>query len=98
MEQSLTTQIANLLSRAGSAHHNFEQTILKGIYDYEWPSWYAGYLLEHGLNDLLTQPVNRTELGQFLSENNEARQQHRPEPDWVDYTAREIVARFANSS
>jgi hypothetical protein len=98
MNPTIITQIANLLAQAGSAHHNFEQTVLKGVYDEEWPDWYAGHLLEHGLNDLLSQPITRAELGQFLFQSNETRKQQQPEPDWVDYTARDIVTRFIDSS
>jgi len=93
-----TTKIAQLLAQAGSAHHQFEQTALKGIRDEEWPDWYASHLLTHGLNDLLPQPINQTELGQFLLHSNEARTQQFPEPDWVDYTAQDLINRFAGES
>lgn len=94
MNQQITTQIAKLLAEAGSAHHYFEQVVLKGVYDQDWPAWYADYILEHGLNTLLEQPVNKEGFSQFLFESNELRKQQTPEPDWVDYTAREIVARW----
>ncbi|MCB0196860.1 MAG: hypothetical protein KDJ65_33220 [Anaerolineae bacterium] len=98
MNQNLTTQIAQLLAQAGSAHHQFEQTVLKGAYDEAWPDWYADYLLAHNLNDLLPEPVSLTELSQFLLQSNETRIQQLPEPDWADYTAHDLVTRFADTS
>ena len=93
-----TSKIAQLLGQAGSAHHHFEQTVLKGVYDEEWPDWYAGYLLEHGLNDLLPQSVTQAELGQFLYHSNQTRTQRRPEPNWVDYTVRDLITKFVGVS
>ena len=96
MHKNTITPIAQLLAQAGSTHHRFEQTVLNGIYDEAWPDWYAGHLLEHNLNDLLAQPVNQTELSRFLFHSNQVRKQHHPEPNWVEYTARDIITRFAN--
>jgi hypothetical protein len=87
-------QIAKLLAEAGTAHHQYEQTVLKGVYDQEWPAWYAGYILERGLNSMLRRPVNRDTLSQFLLQSNEMRQKQVPEPGWVEYTAHDIVARL----
>lgn len=95
MNQNTTVaQIARLLAEAGAAHHHYEQTALRGVYDQEWPVWYAGYILDHGLNYLLRRPVNRETLGQFLLKSNEMRQKLVPEPNWLEYTAHDIAARL----
>ena len=90
-----STKIAQLLAQAGSAHHQFEQIVLKGVYDEDWPEWYAGYLLDHGLNDLLPQSITQAALCQFLYQSNQTRTQKYPEPNWVDYTTRDLVTTFA---
>jgi hypothetical protein len=88
--QESITKIANLLSQAGSAHHHFEQTVLKGVYDQEWPTWYADYVTGHGLGELLTRPVTVEQLGRFLAENSKL--------GWADYTAQQIAANWRNGS
>ena len=98
MNQNAMLKISTLLTQAGSAHHHFEQTVLNGVYDEVWPDWYANHLLDHGLNDLLFRPVKQDELSQFLFQSNETRKLQHPEPNWVDYTARDIVNRFGNLS
>src|SRR5262245_19949461 len=95
MNQNTTVaQIARLLTEAGAAHHYYEQTSLQGVYDQEWPAWYADYILNHGLNYLLRRPVNKDTLSQFLRQSNEMRQKLSPEPNWVEYTAHDITARL----
>ncbi len=97
MSPDSVTIIANLLSQAGSAHHVFEQTILKGVYDQEWPAWYAQYVIEHGLNDLLGRPVTVEQLGRFLAENYELYKRENSKLSWADYTAQQINENFGNT-
>lgn len=94
MNPTIITKIAKLLAETGAAHHQFEQTVLKGVYDQEWPAWYAEHLLELKLNDLLSRPVTQADLSNFLFQSDEVRKQQRPEPDWVDYTAHDIAVRL----
>jgi hypothetical protein len=39
--------VAALLREAESAHGAYETTVLGGVYDADWPRWYASYLLDH---------------------------------------------------
>ena len=39
--------IAEALSAAGSAHHEYEQTALKGVRDELWAGFYAAFVLRH---------------------------------------------------
>ncbi len=98
MTQETLTKIANLLSQAGSAHHHFEQTVLKGVYDQEWPAWYADYIIQHGLGELLPVPVTIEQLGRFLAENYEVYQRENPKLGWTDYTAQQIAAIWRNGA
>lgn len=38
-------ELTSALQAAGSAHHEYEQTTLKGVYDEQWPMFYAAYVL-----------------------------------------------------
>jgi hypothetical protein len=96
--QEIITKIANLLSQAGSAHHHFEQTVLKGIYDQEWPAWYADHVIQHGLGELLPGPVTVEQLSRFLSENYEVYKRENSKLGWADYTAQQIAAHWRNGS
>src|SRR5262245_27447039 len=96
MSPNNTTQIAALLSQAGSVHHQFEQTVLRGVYDQEWPAWYADYVIQHGLRELLPRPVTVESLAQFLAENYEVYQRENSKLGWADYTAQEIAAKWRN--
>ena len=37
--------LTEALSSAGSAHHEYEQTVLKGVRHEEWAPFYAAYVL-----------------------------------------------------
>ncbi|MCG3211223.1 MAG: hypothetical protein FOGNACKC_04862 [Anaerolineae bacterium] len=94
MNPNAVTQIARLLSQAGSAHHQYEQTILKGVYDQEWPAWYANYVIEHGLANLLNQEVTAGQISQFFIESYQIYRKEGSNLGWVDYTAQQLVEKF----
>jgi hypothetical protein len=98
MSPDSVTAIANLLSQAGSAHHHYEQTILKGVYDQEWPAWYADYVIAHGLGELLPAPVAAEQLSRFLAENYKRYKQENSKLGWAEYTAQYIAATWGNDS
>ena len=39
------SELEKALGDAGSAHHDYEQVILEGRYDEQWPGFYAAYAL-----------------------------------------------------
>jgi hypothetical protein len=39
------SDLAEVLSTAGSAHHEYEQTALKGVHDRLWAGFYAAFVL-----------------------------------------------------
>jgi len=92
--QSKIAKIADLLSQAGSAHHHYEQTELKGVYDQNWAAWYADYVIEHGLNKLLPQSVTVAQLSQFLTESNRGYEQTGKRQTWADFTAADLIQQF----
>jgi hypothetical protein len=86
-------EITALLSDAGQAHGRFEETELKGVYDQQWPQWYAGYAVEHGIGALVGKSVTAPELAKFLASTNAEFDRIDPKPaeSWAAYTARRIA-------
>jgi len=89
-----TEAIIVLLAQAKQAHGVFETTELNGVYDQEWPRWYAVYAVEHGIEALVGHAVTTDTLAQFLASTFVEFQQTEPKPiePWAAYTARRIAA------
>ena len=51
-----------LLAEAEAAHGVYETTELNGVYDQDWPRWYAAYAVDHGIGALLGRDVSVDEL------------------------------------
>ena len=49
MTEDRTAAVAALFVEAQGAHHEFEATELNGVYDKEWPRWYAEYAVKNGI-------------------------------------------------
>ena len=60
-------EIKRALILAGSAHHEYEQKILRGVRDTQWAGWYAAYVLGHLGNftspSLLTRWIEKVPAG-----------------------------------
>ena len=86
--------IDDLLVRAESAHGAYERTELDGVYDEDWPRWYAAFAVEHGIGALVGREVTADELAAFLARTNAELERSDPKPDepWSVYTARRIAA------
>ena len=73
------TELSDALKAAGSAHHEYEQTALNGVYDEEWPMFYAAFVL--GRHGEFTTP---SLLTQWLKESP-------TDGVWADTAARHIL-------
>ena len=83
-----------LLAETGQAHGRYEESELDGVYDQDWPTWYAAYAVDHGIGELIGHPITSDELAAYLSSSNaefEAIEPKTGEP-WAAYTARRIAA------
>lgn len=82
-----------LLADTEKAHGVYETTELNGVYDKEWPRWYAGYAVDHGIGELLGHSITADDLARFLSTSWEQSQRADPKPaeGWAAYTARRIA-------
>jgi hypothetical protein len=85
--------ISALLSEAEQAHGVFETTELNGVYDQEWPRWYAVYAVEHGIGALVGKLVTIDRLAEFLASTFSDFKGIEPTPSegWAFYAARRIT-------
>jgi hypothetical protein len=85
--------ITALLTQAEQAHGVYEGTELNGVYDQDWPRWYAAYAVEHGISALVDHDVTTEQLAAFLASSNAEIEQTDPKPaePWAAYTARRIA-------
>jgi hypothetical protein len=86
--------IEALLGKAEEAHGTYEKTELNGVYDQQWPQWYAAYAVEHGIGPMLGHDVSADQLGAFLASSYAEFEQDDPKPSdpWARYVARRIAA------
>ena len=79
----MTTLIAaleTLLAAAAEAHGVYENAELGGVYDQNWPRWYAGYVVDHGLGELLGHPVTADDVAAFFASSWDEIRQLDPKP------------------
>ena len=86
--------ITALLVEAERAHGVYEGTELNGVYDQDWPRWYAAYAVEHGISALVEHDIPTEQLAAFLASSYAELEQTDPKPaeSWAAYTARRIAA------
>lgn len=94
MEADRANAIAALLREAELAHAEHEAKDLGGVYDQEWPRWYAAYAVEHGIAAVLGRDVTVEQLTTFLADAYAEFSSADPRPvePWADATATRIVA------
>ncbi len=91
-------RIATLLTQAGAAHHEYEQTQLKGKTDGAWADWYAEFLVKHGVQDIVGAQVTARQLSQGLIQATDSHRKEQSGLAWVEYAATKIAEVFATVS
>lgn len=94
MEADRSIAVAELLRQAELAHAEHEAKDLGGVYDQEWPRWYASYAVDHGLAEILGHEVTGGRLTAFLADSYAefASADPRPSTPWAEHTAARIAA------
>lgn len=94
MDTARVEAVEALLAETEAAHGTYEATELNGVYDKEWPSWYAGYAVDHGIGALVGRAVTSDELAEFLARAYAEFEQTDPTPrePWGAFIARRIIA------
>ncbi len=100
METTAETAVAALLRETETAHGAYETNDLGGVFDQEWPAWYAAYLLDHGLGHHLPAAENLdiANLAAMLARLAADYERGDKASPWPDVYARGIVAGFRASS
>lgn len=82
-----------LLVEAQEAHGRYEASELNGVYDQDWPRWYAAYAVDHGIKGLIGHELSTDRLAQFLADSYADFSRLGPKPSypWAAYTARRIT-------
>jgi hypothetical protein len=84
--------IANLLDKTQAAHGAYEERELNGVYDQIWPDWYAAYLVEHGIGELLGQSISADQLARLLKQYDEEYRAQQRQEGWPDYYTARLLA------
>lgn len=96
MSQQLIESVTALLFQTGAAHGVYEETQLNGVYDQDWHIWYANWVLEHGLNQLLHTDFEGGVLATLLLEINDAHRHSHSGESWALFTAHWLVEKYQN--
>jgi hypothetical protein len=93
MEADRIGALETLLAETEAAHGVYETTELNGVYDTEWPRWYAAYAVEHGIGALLGREIGAEELERLLAGAWDELQRADPQPSepWTKSIARRLV-------
>ena len=83
-----------LLVETETAHGAYETAELGGVYDQDWPRWYADYAVAHGAGELVGRPVSPETLARLLVAIWDGFQHADPKPPepWTAYAARRLLA------
>ena len=94
MTTDRTAALEALLGETEAAHGAYETTELNGVYDEEWPRWYAAYAVEHGIGEIVGRPVSVDDLAALLTASWSELQQTDPRPSepWTTFIARRLAA------
>jgi hypothetical protein len=93
-QQSTQHAVAALLSQAGSAHGVYEENELNGVYDQNGPDWYAAYLVEHGLDELLGASLSVERLSGLLKQYDQDYKRERPGVGWTQFYAEHLIGQM----
>ena len=85
-------EIASLLDKTQAAHGAYEERELNGVYDQIWPAWYAAYLVEHGIAELLGRAITTEQLARLLKQYDEAYRTEQRQEGWPDYYTAQLLA------
>lgn len=88
-------RMTQLLEEAHTAHSVYEKGVLHGVWDEEWPAWYAAYLATHGILDLVAWDSQGREppegLALLLAEADRLHQRTAPQQHWPHFYARYLL-------
>ena len=86
--------LEELLARTEAAHGAYEAAELNGVYDQQWPAWYARFAIDNGIGKLIGRDVELDELARFFAEGWDEMQgtNSTPTESWQAHMARRIAS------
>ena len=91
MAADQVSQLVSLLTKTGAAHRDYIENIEKVDVDYRWPVWYATYLLDHDLEEILGVEIDRASLAGFIAEMDGVYKESTSEESWQEYYAQKLL-------
>jgi hypothetical protein len=93
MTADRVTALEALLAETEAAHGEYETTALNGVYDEDWPRWYAEYAVDHGIGAILGRALSADELTHVLATQWTEFEHADPRPTdpWERYIARRLA-------
>jgi hypothetical protein len=92
MSADRISAVEALLSETEAAHGAYEAADLGGVYDQDWPAWYAAYAVDHGIGEVLGRDVTANDLAVTLARAYAEFEQTEPKAEpWQTFVARRIV-------
>ena len=80
-------KLIEILRQASTAHGDYETNILNGVYDDNWPVWYAAYVV----GALGIEVIRPAKLTRLLALAHKAHQQEDSKADWPTFYADYII-------
>ena len=97
METDASEAITALLLEAEQAHGVYETIELNGVYDQDWPRWYAAHVIEHGLADIVghVAPLDRVTMVLETAYAEFDRADPKPAASWAEHLGRRMSEELA---
>jgi hypothetical protein len=88
-----TDALERLLAETEGEHGVYETNELGGVYDQEWPRWYATYAVDHGFGAVVGRDIAPDELAELLTRGWSELGALDPRPDepWAAWMARWLL-------
>lgn len=79
--------LIKILRDAGNSHGDYETHILNGVYDENWPQWYAAFMV----GALGLDVIRPAQLTRLLTAAHKAHQAQARDSDWAEFYADYIL-------
>lgn len=91
INSSLTMRVENLLVQTSEAYEQYRQFFLKGAEDPDWAKWYALYIIEHDLTQVVNQAWTFRQITQFLDRSYASYEAVAVNMSWVGYLTDQLM-------
>lgn len=91
MSQNKVNQLFNLFVKTVWAHHEHQERDLNGVYNVNWAPWYASFLIDNGVGDVIGYEIDEESLTQFLVDVDKKYRREKPNQEWPVYYAIQLA-------